>query len=894
MSAADRVPFGLLLRRFRLAAGRTQAGLAEQSGLSERAINDLERDPRRVPRLESVRLLADALGLSPQDRAALLAAARPEAASIPSQSADLSPRETIHPPRHKLPVQLTPLLGREHEVATVTALLRQDAVRLVTLTGPGGIGKTRLALAVAAGLEDAFAQGIWFVDLSRLTDAARVLPTIAQTLGVWVAGGQSAGEALRAYLRDTRMLLLLDNFEQVAAAAAEMAMLLQHSPGLKVLATSRAVLRVRGEQAFPVSPLGLPPPTTTEEIASPEHVSHYAAVALFIQRAQDARPDFRITHDTGPAVVAICARLDGLPLAIELAAARVNLLSPPALLQRLAPQLPLLTGGPRDLPERQRTMRTTLAWSYDLLTDEEQRLFRRLAVFVGGCTLEAAEQVCVSAQWVEPLTLDLLEGLEALIEKSLVRREENAQAEPRLGMLQVVREYAQEQLEACGEAGPLRRAHAYNYLRLAEQAELELRGPEQWVWLEQLEREHDNLRAALGWLRARAEGELALRLAGALAWFWLMRGHLQEGLTWLEELLVQSPDPGTPKASRAESREDPDATRVTALRAHALFGAAWLHFALDGVDLARSRLEESIALWRQAADERGLGRAQALLGGVTLAFGNHVAARALAEEALARCRGVGDDWGVAWALEYLGHAAVESGDYTAAERWLTESVAGFQALGDMRGMTVSLSFLARVAYMQRCFNIARTRAEQSLSVWRSLGSSWHEIRILGLLGEIARAEGDHTQARAMAEETLRISQVLGGIPAFSWTLRNLGYVDLAQGNPAAAISRLGEALGLFHRRGERLGVACCVAGLAGASAAIGRYERAARLLGAAQALLDALGMRLAPADSLAYEHTLAATCTALGDVAFNQAFAAGLAFAEAEAIALALDQRAPG
>jgi tetratricopeptide (TPR) repeat protein len=539
-------------------------------------------------------------------------------------------------------------------------------------------------------------------------------------------------------------------------------------------------------------------------------------------------------------------------------------------------------------------MCTTLAWSFGLLTAEEQRLFRRLAVFVGGCTLEAAEHVCVLPQHAEPLTLDLLEGLDAMIEKSLLRREENVQAEPRLGMLQVVREYALEQLEASADEGPVRSAHAYYYLRLAEQAEPELRGPEQWVWLEQLEREHDNLRAALGWLRTQADGELALRLAGALPWFWWLRGHFQEGLAWLEGLLVQLPDPDAPKMSRAESREDPDATRATALRAHALFGAAWLHFALDGFELARSRLEESIELWRHAADERGLGRAQALLAEVILALGNHIAARALGEEALARCRRVGDNWGVAWALEYLGHMAVESGDYTAAERWLTESIAGFQALGDIRGMTASLSFLAHAAYQQRRFYIARTCAEQGLSVVRSLGSAWLESLSLGLLAEIARAEGDHAQARAMAEETLRVAHELGAVPALPWTLRNLGYVDLAQGNPAAAISRLGEALGLFHRHGARLGVACCVAGLAGASAATGRYEHAARLLGASQALLDVLGMRLAPADSLAYEHTLATTRTALGDVAFSQEYAAGLVLAEAEAIALALDERVPG
>jgi transcriptional regulator with XRE-family HTH domain len=345
MGTTELVPFGMLLRRFRLAAGRTQAQLAQQSGLSERAINDLERDPRRVPRLESVTLLADALGLSPQDRAALLASARPQAVRAPSLSATVSPGETPHPARHNLPVQLTPLLGREHEVAAVTALLRRDAVRLVTLTGPGGVGKTRLGLRVAAELVDAYADGVWFVRLSRLVDPALVLPTIAHTLGLQEAGRQPVEAVLREWLRTRAVLLLLDNFEQVEAAAPEVAELLAASSALKVLVTSRAGLRLRGEQEVPVPPLGLPSAAGTSRLPPVEHLSQYAAVALFLARAREARPDFQVTSATAPAVLGICARLDGLPLAIELAAARLKVLPPPALLRRLEQTLSLLVGG---------------------------------------------------------------------------------------------------------------------------------------------------------------------------------------------------------------------------------------------------------------------------------------------------------------------------------------------------------------------------------------------------------------------------------------------------------------------------------------------------------------------------------------------------------------------
>lgn len=893
MDSAQCLPFGALLRRYRLAAGLTQAALAERAGLSERAINDLERYPERTPRLETVRLLADALSLSPHERGSFLSAARPDGAGLPLPvlPATVSSPEAPEAPQHHLPVPLTALLGREQDVEAVTTLLRQEAVRFVTLTGPGGIGKTRLALAIAARLEDAFTHGVRFVDLSQVVDPALVLPTVAQAPGLWVAGSQSIEEALRAYLREKQLLLVLDNFEQVVAAAPAIAALLQSGPGLKALVTSRMALRLRGEKEFPVPPLALPPAPTVEEVP-PECLSQYAATALFIQRAQDARPDFQVTAQTATAVTAICTQLDGLPLAIELAAARVKLLSPPALLHRLEHGLPLLRDGARDLPERQRTMRATLAWSYDLLTAEERRLFARLAVFRGGCTLEAAEEVCAAPVGTTPLELDVLEGLGALVEKSLLRREDIEGTEPRIGMLLVIREYAQERLEASGEAEALRQAHALYHLQLAEETEPQLRGPQQRVWLERLDREHENFHAALGWLSASQEGSLSLRLAVALTWFWWMHGrHLQEGLAWLEGLLAQ-----LPAASLADSvgrtGTTPDAgveVSGSAWRAHALYGAALLHLALDGFAVARARLEASVALWRECGDDQGLGRAQAFLGEVTLALGNHIGARALEEEALACCRAVGDDWGAAWALEYLGHAALESGDYATAERWLAESAAGFQALGDVRQMAAALQFQAHAAYRQRRFDMARARAEQCLMIERELSNRWLQAHTLSLLMEIARAEGADTQARALGEETLRLARDLGAIPVVPWTLRNLGYVDLSEGDTAAALARLREALDLFQRRGSRLGVACCLAGLAGAFAAKAMYDHAARLLGATNALLDALGMRLAPADAMSCEHTFVATRAALGDAPFDLVYAAGHALTTEEAIALVLD-----
>ncbi|HEX9413786.1 MAG TPA: hypothetical protein VF916_09820, partial [Ktedonobacterales bacterium] len=430
---------------------------------------------------------------------------------------------------------------------------------------------------MAAELADAFADGVWFVRLSRLADAELVLPTIAQTLGLRETASQPIQAVVREYLRPWQLLLVLDNFEQVVEAAPGVAALLEASPKLTGLVTSRAVLHLRGEQEYPVPALALPSPaaeTTANQRPAVEQVSQSPAVALFVQRAQDAKPEFRLTDANAPTIAAICARLDGLPLALELAAARVKLLPPPALLKRLERRLPLLTGGARDLEARQQTMRNALAWSYDLLEPPEQPLFRRLAVFVGGFTLEAAEAVCAAPEGAEPLGVDLLEGLDALVDQRLVQqREENGTA--RFGMLQVVREYALEQLERNGEAEALWRAHLTYFLTLAEEVELWLLGgPRLPEGLARLEREHDNLRAALEWTRRQEEVALGLRLAGAVSRFWLLRGHLREGRERLDEVLaLEAAGQGARSAVHATSADEAVAGSV---RAKALFGAGEL------------------------------------------------------------------------------------------------------------------------------------------------------------------------------------------------------------------------------------------------------------------------------------------------------------------------------
>ena len=438
-------------------------------------------------------------------------------------------QSTDFPPH--LPIQPTPFIGREKEVDAVHHLLLREDVRLVTLTGPGGVGKTRMALHVAEQLRAHFADGVWFVSLAPISDPDLVIPTIAQTLGLWEAGERSLLEQLQVFLRERQVLLLLDNFEQVVRAAMHVANLLTICSHLKVLVTSREVLHVRAEREFPVPTLSLPDPKRLPDLVA---LSQYEAVALFIQRAQAARPEFQVTNANAPVVAEICVRLDGLPLAIELAATRIKLLPLQALLTRLGQRLQLLTSSARDVPAHQQTLRNTIQWSYDLLDAQEQQLFCRLSVFVSGCTLEAVEAISAAPGNV---TLPVLDGVVSLIDKNLLQQTAREGEEIRLLMLETIREYGWEALAERQEREAIQAAHAAYYLALAEEAERALGGPQHLLWLDRLGREYDNLRAALHWLRlqgSRVEGggeaaEQALRLETALSWFWIMRGYQNDG-----------------------------------------------------------------------------------------------------------------------------------------------------------------------------------------------------------------------------------------------------------------------------------------------------------------------------------------------------------------------------
>ncbi len=588
--------------------------------------------------------------------------------------------KTLSTHLNNLPLQPTAFIGREKELAAVCALLRRPEVCLVTLTGPGGTGKTRLALQAGAEMLDDFQDGVYSVELAALTDPALVPSTIAQTLGVSEATGKPIIESLKDYLKDKQVLLVLDNFEHLVEAAGAVDALLKAVPGLKVLATSRTSLHLYGEREYPVPPFSLP---DIQHLPSLERLTQYEAVRLFIERAQDVRPDFAVTNDNAPAVAEICVRLDGLPLAIELAAARTKLFSPQALLDRLSSRLKMLTGGARNVPARQQTIRNMIEWSYDLLNEGEKQLFRRMAVFQGGRTLEGLEAVCNSeALQVEgQLEVDVLDGVESLVNQSLLQQREGRDGEPRFWMLETIHEYTREKLEESEEGETLQREHAEYYMRLVEEAEPELTGAKQTEWLHRLEEEHDNLRTALRWAKEHnGDGdahkvEVGLRIAGALWRFWKVRGYLSEGREKLAGMLALptlptastlAPTPAPlPQTLRTQSHSPHSPYSLNLFRAKALNGAGVLAYRQGDYISARSLHEESLAIKRELGDKQGIASSLNNLGNVADDQGDYANARSLHEESLAIKRELGDKRGIASSLNNLVH---NQGSYSGMDK----------------------------------------------------------------------------------------------------------------------------------------------------------------------------------------------------------------------------------
>jgi predicted ATPase/class 3 adenylate cyclase len=766
---------------------------------------------------------------------------------------DFPPLVSLDARPNNLPVQPTPLIGRQREIESVRHLLSRHDVRLVTLTGPGGTGKTRLALQVAAELIDDFQDGVYFVELAPIGDPTLVVPTIAQSVGLQDIGGRPVLDALVDHLSDKRLLLLLDNFEQILSAAPVVAELLGAAPGLKVLVTSRAVLHLRGEHEFPVPPLGLPEPgprSLAQELAS------YPAISLFSQRATAVRPGFGLTDENARAVTDICRRLDGLPLAIELAAARVKLLAPQAMLARLERRLPLLTGGARDLPERQRTLRDTIAWSYDLLDEPERQLFRRLAVFVGGCTVDAAE--AVGAADGEP-GMDVFDGIASLVDKSLLRQHDGPDGEPRFAMLETIREFGLERLAAADEEASVRRLHLDWYTDFAERCQPGVFGPEGPAWLDRLAAELDNLRAAMAWSvtdPTSGSARAGVRIAGAAQQLWLFRDNLAEGQHWLEQTLA---------ADEARSPTDgPETTLPTArLGAH---GAHPRVIALNTLGILRrtqGKLAEAaiptgqaLILARAVQDRRGEVHALIQLGTVALERGEHESAVALLEEALSIARGLGDPFGAWRSLNQLGDSMSRLGQN----------------------------------------NRARQILEEGLAVARSIGYIWGSAMSLSSLAQLAFGEGELDRATALIEESQALLTKIGDARSYRGAIWRLGNAALANDDPRRAAERFAESLRLSLQASRRGEIARCVEGLVAAAWMVdpaGTSARSsttgARLLGAAAGLREATGSPVSRFERPSFERVVATVRTSLGEDAYDVAFAEGRAMPMEQAIERALE-----
>ncbi len=765
------------------------------------------------------------LAKDPKNRYASTSDLARDLAAVRDRLAD-SPARLSEPRPNNLPMQRTAFIGRDREEAALRELLGRADVRLVTLTGPGGIGKTRLALQVAAEIAGEFRGGVCFVPLSAVGEHGLIASTIAQALGARELANQSPQESLKEYLSAVNqpVMLLLDNFEHLIGAAPIIAQLLTIGPQLKIVVTSQAPLHVYGEHEFPVPPLALPDPKSMPPL---EVLSQLPAVALFVERAKAVKPEFALTKENASTVGAICARLDGLPLAIELAAARIKLLSPPAMLARLESRLNLLTGGARDLPSRQQTLRGTVDWSYGLLNPAEQTLFRRLSVFTGGCTLEGVEAVCDTRG---DLGLDVLDGMASMVDKSLAQHTEQADTEMRFRMLSTIREYALERLAESQDESATRRAHAAYYLVLAEEGAQDVVSHP--AWLDRFEVEHDNFRLALDYLIKTGDAEWGLRLGAALFRFWETREYLTEGLDALARLLAMEGAGTRPK-----------------LRARLLFAAAVL------------------------SGEQG----------------DYNCARQLFEESLDTCVELKDTHGVAVAVNALAVNARDRGDFPAAALLFERCVAIWKDLGDSADLARALSNLAGMMKLEGDYARAYSLYEECLAMFREAGDEAGVAWTLNYQGDVARERADFPAAHSFCSQSLAAFRKLNDGWGIASTLCDLACLSCDQGNNAESRRLYGESIKMFQELGHKRGIARVLEYLAANAAAQSNAEQSLHLAGTAAALRQRLGVPLAPAEALRLEKALEFARRTLGNAAGTTAWMEGWSMPVEQAVQEALD-----